>query len=67
MKELVGKMLGLEVKEVEINEDLQIIEDSAIYNQEDTISIEKLSDDLTFYVTVKVDGYWEFEGYYQEV
>ena len=67
MKNKISEMLGIEVKEVEINEDLQIIEGSAIYNEEETISIEKLSDGETFYVTVKVNEFWEFEGYYQEV
>ena len=67
MENKISKVWGIKVKEVEINEDLQIIEGSAIYNEDDTISIEKLSDDETYCVTVKVNGFWEFEGYYQEV
>ena len=50
--------------------ELEIVEGSAIYNQDETISIEKLdSSDLEdiYYVTIKVNGTWEMEGYYQAI
>ena len=50
--------------------DFEIVEGSAIYNQDETISIEKLdSSELEdiYYVTIKVNGTWEMEGYYQAI
>ena len=50
--------------------ELEIVEGSAINNQDETISIEKLdSSELEdiYYVTIKVNGTWEMEGYYQAI
>ena len=50
--------------------ELEIVEGSAIYNQDETISIEKLdSSELEdiYYVAIKVNGTWEMEGYYQAI
>lgn len=76
MEKLVGEILGKEV--VRLGEhnsseqifDFEIVEGSAIYNQEETVSIERLNSselEEIYYVTVKVNDTWEIEGYYQAV
>ena len=72
----VEALLGFEVERLTAENsseqifDFEIVEGSAIYNQDETISIEKLdSSELEdiYYVTVKVNGTWEMEGYYQAI
>ncbi len=72
----VEALLGFEVERLTAENsseqifDFEIVEGSAIYNQDETISIEKLdSSDLEdiYYVTIKVNGTWEMEGYYQAI
>ena len=66
MLNTVKEILGFEVVKVEGNSNLEIIEASAVYNKEMTVSVETLEDG-TFYVTVLKNGTWEAEGYYQTV
>ena len=72
----VEALLGFEVERLTDENsseqifDFEIVEGSAIYNQDETISIEKLdSSELEniYYVTIKVNGTWEIEGYYQAI
>lgn len=72
----IEALLGFEVVKLTEEEDkgnvfeLEIVEGSAIYNQDETISIEKLdSSELEdiYYVTIKINGTWEMEGYYQAI
>ena len=72
----VEALLGFEVERLTAENsseqlfELEIVEGSAIYNQDETISIEKLdSSELEdiYYVTIKVNGTWEMEGYYQAI
>ncbi len=72
----VEALLGFEIERLTAENsseqifDFEIVEGSAIYNQDETISIEKLdSSDLEdiYYVTIKVNGTWEMEGYYQAI
>ena len=64
MRKTVEEILGFEVVEVfEINAEL--IDNSAKYNKEMNVSVEKLNDEITYYVTVLNGDTWEFEGYYQ--
>ena len=70
----VEALLGFELVRLTEEEDkgnvfdLEIVEGSAIHNQDETISIEKLdSSEELFYVTIKVNGTWEIEGYYQAI
>ena len=76
MENKISEILGFEVERLTAENsseqifDLEIIEGSAIYNQDETISIEKLdSSELEdiYYVTIKVNGTWEMEGYYQAI
>ena len=68
----VEALLGFEVVKLTEEEDkgnvfdLEIVEASAIYNKEQTISIEILSDNETYYVMILKNGDWTFEGYFQE-
>ena len=76
MRNTISEILGFEVERLTAENsseqifDFEIVEGSAIYNQDETISIEKLdSSELEdiYYVTIKVNGTWEMEGYYKEV
>ena len=76
MRNTISEILGFEVERLTAENsseqifDFEIVEGSAIYNQDETISIEKLdSSDLEdiYYVTIKVNGTWEMEGYYQAI
>ena len=76
MENKISEILGFEVERLTAENsseqifDFEIVEGSAIYNQDETISIEKLdSSDLEdiYYVTIKVNGTWEMEGYYQAI
>ena len=72
----VEALLGFEIERLTAENsseqifDFEIVEGSAIYNQDETISIEKLDspelEDI-YYVTIKVNGTWEIEGYYQAI
>ena len=76
MRNTISEILGFEVERLTAENsseqifDFEIVEGSAIYNQDETISIEKLdSSELEdiYYVTIKVNGTWEIEGYYQAI
>ena len=76
MRNTISEILGFEVERLTAENsseqifDFEIVEGSAIYNQDETISIEKLdSSELEdiYYVTIKVNGTWEMEGYYQAI
>jgi hypothetical protein len=76
MENKISEILGFEVERLTAENsseqifDFEIVEGSAIYNQDETISIEKLdSSELEdiYYVTIKVNGTWEMEGYYQAI
>jgi len=63
----IEKILGFEVVEIE-RTGAELIEESTIYNEEETISVEKLTDD-TYYVLSREDkdSDWEIVGYFKEV
>ncbi len=72
----VEALLGFEVERLTTENsseqifDFEIVEGSTIYNKDENISIEKLdSSELEdiYYVTIKVNGTWEMEGYYQAI
>ena len=67
MRNTISEILGFEVVEVEGNNDLEIIESSAVYNKEMTVSVETLEDETTYYVTVLQNDTWVAKGYYQAV
>ena len=76
MENKISEILGFEVERLTAENsseqifDFEIVEGSAIYNQDETISIEKLdSSELEdiYYVTIKLNGTWEMEGYYQAI
>lgn len=72
MRNTISKILGFEVESVQAEEiqnfnNLEIVEASGQYNKEETISVEKLSDNETYYVMIRENGDWCFEGYYKEV
>ena len=76
MRNTISEILGFEVERLTAENsseqifDFEIVEGSAIYNQDETISVEKLdSSELEdiYYVTIKVNGTWEMEGYYQAI
>ena len=76
MRNTISEILGFEVERLTAENsseqifDFEIVEGSTIYNQDETISIEKLdSSELEdiYYVTIKVNGTWEIEGYYQAI
>ena len=76
MENKISEILGFEVERLTAENsseqifDFEIVEGSAIYNQDETISVEKLdSSELEdiYYVTIKVNGTWEMEGYYQAI
>ena len=72
----VEALLGFEIERLTTENsseqifELEIVEGSAIYNKDETISVEKLdSSELEdiYYVTIKINGDWCFEGYYQAI
>ena len=72
----VEALLGFEVERLTAENsseqifDFEIVEGSTIYNQDETISIEKLdSSELEniYYVTIKINETREMEGYYQAI
>ena len=68
MEETLKEILGFEVVETNMytNNNLEILENTALYNKEMTVSVELLTDGKTLYVTVFKDDTWYFEGYYRE-
>jgi len=67
MLNTVKEILGMEVVRVEGNNNLEIVEASAQYNKEMTVSVELLSGEETYYVTVLENDIWVAEGYFQAV
>ncbi|MGL4954128.1 MAG: hypothetical protein ACRC4Y_01450 [Cetobacterium sp.] len=68
-RKIVEEVLGFEVVEIareEVSDDLKILEELTKYNKDETVSIEILNDETTYYVTrMDEDHEGEFIGYYR--
>lgn len=68
-KKIVEEVLGFEVVEIareEVSDELKILEELTEYNEDNTVSIEVLSDESTYYITRMDDGHeGEFIAYYR--
>lgn len=68
MKKLIENILGFEVVEITKKdiEDMELVDNSGQYNEEETICVENLSEEGYYYVTVTDErGDWYFQGCYK--